>query len=115
MMLSREAWNQTHGFDEDFFMYGEDIDLCFRAKQAGFKVYYVNTTATVHFKGEFERGAAPSMSFRCFMKLCMFSSKSITGHPSCSRCSLGWEFFLRRTIVLTKKYRSLLALWCLII
>jgi len=40
------------GFDPEFFMYGEDIDLCYRMKQAGKSVMYVHTTSIVHFKGE---------------------------------------------------------------
>jgi len=37
--------------DEDFFMYGEDIDLCWRCKQAGFKVWYHPVTSIIHYKG----------------------------------------------------------------
>jgi GT2 family glycosyltransferase len=40
------------GFDPAFFMYGEDIDLCYRVQQAGFDVTYVHTTSIVHYKGE---------------------------------------------------------------
>ncbi len=38
-------------FDEDYFMYAEDIDLCFRIKQKGLKVMYVPTVEIVHHKG----------------------------------------------------------------
>lgn len=38
-------------FDEAYFMYAEDIDLCLRIKEAGFKVMYVPTVAAVHYKG----------------------------------------------------------------
>ncbi len=39
-------------FDEDFFMYGEDLDWCFRFRRAGWKVYYTPDTQIIHFKGE---------------------------------------------------------------
>ena len=39
-------------FDEDFFMYGEDLDWCFRFGQAGWKVFYTPDTQIIHFKGE---------------------------------------------------------------
>lgn len=39
------------GFDEDYFLYAEDIDLCFRIKQAGFKIMYVPDVAVLHHKG----------------------------------------------------------------
>lgn len=38
--------------DEDFFMYGEDLDWCFRIQQAGWKVYYTPETQIIHYKGE---------------------------------------------------------------
>ena len=38
-------------FDEDFFMYGEDLDLCFRIKEAGFKVMYIPEVTIIHHKG----------------------------------------------------------------
>jgi len=41
-----------HGFDPAFFMYGEDIDLCYRMQQTGKSIMYVHTTSIVHFKGE---------------------------------------------------------------
>lgn len=41
----------TGGFDERFFMYGEDIDLSMRIKKAGFRVFYFGKTTIVHVKG----------------------------------------------------------------
>ncbi len=38
-------------FDEDYFMYAEDLDLCFRIKQFGFKVIYFPAVSVVHYKG----------------------------------------------------------------
>lgn len=37
--------------DEDFFMYGEDLDLCWRCKEAGLKVWYYPKTFITHYKG----------------------------------------------------------------
>jgi len=39
-------------FDEDFFMYGEDLDLCFRIQQAGWTIHYTPETRIIHYKGE---------------------------------------------------------------
>lgn len=43
------------GFDPAFFMYGEDVDLCYRIQKTGKKVMYVPTTTIIHFKGESTR------------------------------------------------------------
>ena len=52
MMLSRNAVTLTKGFDESFFMYGEDIDLSYRIQKAGLQNYYLGDTTIIHFKGE---------------------------------------------------------------
>ena len=52
MMVKKEVLEKTGGFDERFFMYGEDIDLSYRIKQAGFKNYYLADCSIIHFKGE---------------------------------------------------------------
>lgn len=52
MMVRKEVYEKVGGFDEQFFMYGEDLDLCFRVQKAGNKVYYVHNTQIIHYKGE---------------------------------------------------------------
>jgi GT2 family glycosyltransferase len=52
MMMRKEAYKKVGGFDEQFFMYGEDLDLCYRVQKAGYKVYYVHDTQIIHYKGE---------------------------------------------------------------
>ena len=39
-------------FDEAFFMYGEDLDWCYRIQQAGWRIFYTPETQIVHYKGE---------------------------------------------------------------
>jgi N-acetylglucosaminyl-diphospho-decaprenol L-rhamnosyltransferase len=52
MMVKKNVVLQIGGFDEAFFMYGEDIDLCYRIKKEGNKIYYLGDQTIVHFKGE---------------------------------------------------------------
>jgi GT2 family glycosyltransferase len=52
MMLRREVYERVGGLDEMFFMYGEDLDWCYRVMKAGYRVYYVHATKIIHFKGE---------------------------------------------------------------
>lgn len=51
MMVRRETMEQVGGLDETFFMYGEDIDWCYRIKQAGWGIYYYPRTTIIHYKG----------------------------------------------------------------
>ncbi|GJQ63397.1 MAG: hypothetical protein SCALA702_24500 [Melioribacteraceae bacterium] len=55
MFLKREVYENIGGFDPEFFMYGEDLDLCYRTQQAGFNVYYVHNTEIIHYQGESTR------------------------------------------------------------
>jgi O-antigen biosynthesis protein len=66
MMIRREALDQVGFLDEDFFMYGEDLDLCYRIKNAGWKINYVPDTEIIHFKGESTRTVPTHKSIRDF-------------------------------------------------
>ncbi len=57
MFISPACMKAIQGFDTDYYMYGEDLDMCFRAKQAGFKVWYYPKTTTIHYKGQSSRKA----------------------------------------------------------
>lgn len=51
MFIRRSLFNEINGFDEIFFMYGEDLDLCWRIREKGFKVWYEPSTQIIHRKG----------------------------------------------------------------
>ena len=51
MLVRREAIDDVGLLDEEFFMYGEDIDWCYRIKQAGWKVVYYGDANITHYKG----------------------------------------------------------------
>lgn len=52
MFMPRSVLEKVGLLDEQFFMYGEDIDLSYRILKAGYKVHYLADTTIVHFKGE---------------------------------------------------------------
>lgn len=51
ILARRAAFEAVGGFDEDFFMYSEDVDLCLRVRRAGWPVYYAPEPAITHFGG----------------------------------------------------------------
>ena len=51
MMIKRAVFEKVNGFDETFFMYGEDIDLSLRISQLGYKNYYLGKISIMHLKG----------------------------------------------------------------
>ncbi|WP_107839168.1 glycosyltransferase family 2 protein [Metasolibacillus meyeri] len=55
MIVRREAFEQIGLLDEDFFMYGEDIDWCYRIKEAGWRIVYNPLVSILHYKGASSR------------------------------------------------------------
>lgn len=51
MFMRAEALDEVGFLDETFFMYGEDIDLCYRIKEAGWKIVYYGESRITHLKG----------------------------------------------------------------
>lgn len=58
MMVRRKSYEGAQGFDEGFFMYGEDLDLCARVWNSGYRVIYDGRSSMVHMKG----GVTPTSS-----------------------------------------------------
>ena len=52
MLLKKEIYHEVNGFDEDYFMFGEDIDLSYRILNLGYNNYYFSDTTIIHYKGE---------------------------------------------------------------
>ena len=57
VMVRKTVIEEVGLFDEDFFMYGEDLDWFFRMRKVGYKIYYVPYTKIIHYKGESVRAA----------------------------------------------------------
>ncbi len=52
MFCNKKVFDDCGGFDERYFMYGEDIDLSYTALQKGYHNYYLGDQKVIHFKGE---------------------------------------------------------------
>ncbi len=52
MLMPKRVFNEVNCFDEDYFMYGEDIDLSYKVLNAQYDNFYFGGTTIVHFKGE---------------------------------------------------------------
>jgi hypothetical protein len=55
MLISRALWDRLDGFDERFFVYGEDADLCLRARRLGYRPYITSQATVVHEGGGSEK------------------------------------------------------------
>ena len=52
MIMKRDLYNEIGGFDENCFMYSDDIDLSYMALKSGKSNYYFHETSVIHYKGE---------------------------------------------------------------
>ena len=51
LMMPTKLFNDIGKWDESYFFYGEDIDLCYRINQAGYKIIYYPKVSTLHLRG----------------------------------------------------------------
>lgn len=108
MMMRRETLNKVGLLDEDFFMYGEDIDLSYRITQGGYKNYYFPETTIVHYKGESTKKSSVNYVYVFYKAMAIFAKK----HFESSKASLfsrliNIAIFFSASIALVKRFFSL--------
>ena len=86
MMVKREVLDKTGGFDEVFFMYGEDVDLSYRIQKtlcpetkANYKNYYYSGSTIIHFKGESTRRGSMNYVRMFYKAMSIFVRKHYGG------------------------------------
>ena len=87
MFIRRTALDEVGTLDETFFMYGEDLDWCFRFGQSGWKVYYTPSTSIIHYKGESSKVALWDTNTHFYRAMDIFSRKHF---KSSSRFPIHW-------------------------
>lgn len=106
-MITEKMLTRIGGFDPDYFMYGEDIDLSYRVKKTGFKNYYFSDVTILHFKGESTKKNSPEYREHFFDAMSIFINKHIEG-PGIKKklLHLGVRFFKKISFVSRKKIAS---------
>ncbi|MBN1999818.1 glycosyltransferase family 2 protein [candidate division KSB1 bacterium] len=87
----RYLFNQLGGFDEKIFMYSEDVDLCLRAKSAGYQVIYDPRVTVVHFGGK-SRDSNPAKALLSNIRARLYFIQKYDRWPN--RFVLGLFFFV---------------------
>jgi GT2 family glycosyltransferase len=67
MLIRREDFERVRGFDEDYFLFGEDLDLCYRLAKTQREVWYVPAARLIHFGGA-SMAKAPRLARREFFR-----------------------------------------------
>jgi N-acetylglucosaminyl-diphospho-decaprenol L-rhamnosyltransferase len=63
MIARKQLLDELNGFDEDFFLYGEDQNLCWRIRRKGFYIGYIEDAIILHWGGQSENGTSPVALF----------------------------------------------------
>jgi N-acetylglucosaminyl-diphospho-decaprenol L-rhamnosyltransferase len=80
MLVRRQVFEELGGFDESYFMYGEDVDICWRAHRAGYQVGYVPTASVTHIGGVTTARTPYRMLAAHHRSALRFANRSLSGH-----------------------------------
>lgn len=75
MFIRKSVLDRVGWLDESFFMYGEDIDLSYRIKLAGFENYYFPETTIIHYKGESTKKGSINYVLVFYKAMIIFAKK----------------------------------------
>ncbi len=110
MFIRRSSWEKVNGFDEAFFMYGEDIDLCYRIKKNKEKVIYLHTTSIIHYKGVSTKRSTIDTLSHFYNAMTIFSKKHFA-YSGAFLFFLSLGIFTRKFLaIINKNLRSILIL-----
>ena len=89
MFIRKDALDEIGFLDETFFMYGEDIDLCFRIKEAGWKIVYYGKSKITHLKGASSKKQKSKLIYEFYRAMYIYYKKHHAGE----------SFFLTNIVV----------------
>ncbi|MFZ0817423.1 MAG: glycosyltransferase family 2 protein [Candidatus Sulfotelmatobacter sp.] len=98
MLMRREVFERVGMFAEDYFMYAEDVDLCYQAERAGLTNYYVGSATIVHYAG---KSSAPEwqnvMKMKSAVRFCVKNYGRAYGVAF--RIAMGFNAALRLLVI----------------
>lgn len=105
MMIQKEVLDKTGGFDESFFMYGEDVDLSYRIQKAGYKNYYFAGSSILHFKGESTKKGSVNYVRMFYLAMSQFVKKHYSSSSAGVFTTLiNVAIFLRAMLSVIKRF-----------
>ncbi len=109
MLIRHEILQKTGGLDEDYFMYGEDIDLSYQIMQAGYVNYYFPETTIVHYKGESTKKGSLNYVILFYKAMLIFAEKHFSPqHAGLISLLVRPAIYLRAAMSAVKRIFSML-------
>jgi len=107
MLMRKTTLDKTGLLDEDFFMYGEDIDLSYRITKAGYKNYYFADTSIIHYKGESTKKSSVNYVFVFYKAMVIFAKKHFApGGAALFAFLINMAIWLRAGISIVHRFAS---------
>jgi GT2 family glycosyltransferase len=105
MFLRRETLNKVGLLDEDYFMYGEDIDLSYRIIQGGYNNYYFPETTIIHYKGESTKKGSLNYVLVFYNAMIIFARKHFsTRNARYYTLVINLAIYLRASMAVSRRF-----------
>ena len=109
MCMRKKVLDEIGLLDEDFFMYGEDIDLSYRIIKSGYKNLYFPDTTIIHYKGESTKKSSVNYVFVFYRAMIIFAKKHFRGNNAfLFSVAINSAIYLRASIEISKRLISFL-------
>ena len=105
MLLRTITLEKVGLLDEQFFMYGEDIDLSYRIKLGGYKNYYFPETKIIHYKGESTKKSSVNYVFVFYKAMILFAKKHFSNkNANLFSFAINLAIYMRASLSLIKRF-----------
>lgn len=110
MLMRKTVLDKIGLLDEDFFMYGEDIDLSYRIILGGYKNYYFPKTRIIHYKGESTKKSSVNYVFVFYNAMVIFAKKHFSEkNAKTFSLLINLAIYLRASMAITTRFLKKLA------
>jgi hypothetical protein len=90
ILVRSEIFQSLGGFDADFFVYSEEVDLCLRIRQAGWRLYHLPEVKVIHYAGQSTRQARDPMFLELYRNKVRFFQKHYGSRKAAAYKELLW-------------------------
>lgn len=110
MLLRHSVLDKIGLLDENFFMYGEDIDLSYRIIKAGYENHYFSESSIIHYKGESTKKSSINYVFVFYKAMIIFAKKHFSSKNAKSFSTLiNFAIYIRAFLaIITRTLKNLL-------
>ncbi len=111
MLMRKKTLDEVGLLDEEFFMYGEDIDLSYRILKGGYKNYYYPGTRIIHYKGESTKKSSINYVFIFYNAMVIFTRKHFSkGNAQLFSFFINMAIYFRAFLSILSRFMKRIAL-----